>query len=157
MAQILTPPAPLDLSRGERSVFLAGSIEMGAAEHWQAEAERSLADMDLTVLNPRRHDWDSSWVQSTDNPQFRAQVQWELDALERATVIIFYFAADTRAPITLMELGLHARGGRALVCCPQGYWRKGNVDMVCQRYGVPRAGSLEELVVLARQALAGAV
>ena len=29
MARIVKPPAPLDLSPGERSVFLAGSIEMG--------------------------------------------------------------------------------------------------------------------------------
>ncbi len=138
-------------------MFLAGSIEMGAAEDWQARAARGLADLDVVLFNPRRDDWDSSWDQSEHDPRFRAQVQWEMDALERATVIIFYFAPGTRAPITLMELGLHARGGRALVCCPDGYWRKGNVDLVCERYEVPRAGSLEELLWRARQALCGAV
>lgn len=52
-------------------VFLAGSIEMGAAENWREKAERLLEDMPVVVLNLRRDDWDSSWKQTIDNPQFR--------------------------------------------------------------------------------------
>ena len=65
---------------------------------------------DVVVLNPRRVDWDSSWTQSIREPKFRGQVEWELDALERAQVIAMWFVPETRAPITLLELGLHARG-----------------------------------------------
>src|SRR5690606_37696079 len=71
MATILKPPTPLTLSPEPRSVFLAGSIEMGTAAPWQAEVERELASLDLAVLNPRRDDWDSSWRQSMDEPRFR--------------------------------------------------------------------------------------
>lgn len=62
--------APNELQDG-LSVFLAGSIEMGSAENWQARVERELADYDVLIFNPRRDDWDSSWVQSINNPRFR--------------------------------------------------------------------------------------
>lgn len=146
MARILKPPTPLTLAANERSVFLAGSIEMGRAEDWQMTVERALADLPVTILNPRRDEWDATWEQSIDNPPFRGQVEWELEAQERATVIAMYFAPSTRAPITLLELGLFARSGKAIVCCPPGYWRRGNVQVVCARYGVPLVAELEQLV-----------
>ena len=146
MARTLKPPAPLLLADGERSVFLAGSIEMGRAEPWQAAVEEALADLPVAVLNPRRDEWDATWVQSIDNPLFRGQVEWELDGLDRATVVAVYFAPTTQAPITLLELGLFARSGKLVVCCPAGYWRRGNVEVVCARFGVPLVQILSDLV-----------
>jgi hypothetical protein len=145
MARVVKPPAPLPRDLQTPSVFLAGSIEMGSAEDWQAQMERSLADLNVLILNPRRDEWDSSWVQSVDDPRFREQVEWELAGLERASVVAMYFAPHTKAPITLLELGLCARDGRAVVCCPADYWRRGNVEVVCRRYRVPLVGSLPEL------------
>jgi hypothetical protein len=153
MARVLKPPAPIALTEGERSVFLAGSIEMGRAEPWQAAVEQALAGLPVAVLNPRRDAWDASWVQSIDNPVFRAQVEWELEGLERASVVAMYFAPATQAPITLLELGLLARSGRLVVCCPPGFWRRGNVEVVCARYGAPMVGELNELVRAVRERL----
>src|ERR1700730_18425685 len=102
MARILKPPAPLDLAPGERSVFLAGSIEMGQAEPWQAAIEHALASDDVVILTPRRDEWDASWEQSIHNPQFRGQVEWELAGQELATVIAMYFAPATKAAIPLL-------------------------------------------------------
>ena len=133
-------------------MFLAGSIEMGLAERWQDRFEAALSQVDVTILNPRRAAWDTSWAQSIDNPEFRAQVEWELAAQERASLIAMYFAPATKAPITLLELGLFARSGRLVVCCPDGYWRKGNVEVVCARYGVPLVADLEALIERAVEA-----
>ena len=135
--------APHPYSTEKPIVFLAGSIEMGSARPWQQEAVAALSGVDATVLNPRRIDWDASWEQHADHPAFREQVAWELDGLERADVVLFYFDPETKSPVSLMELGLvHAR--RVVVACPEGYWRKGNVDMVCERYGIPRFERLED-------------
>ncbi len=153
MARVLKPPAPLDLAAGERSVFLAGSIEMGRAEPWQAALEQALADLPIVILNPRRDAWDASWEQSIDNPAFRGQVEWELEAQERATLIAMYFAPATKAPVTLLELGLFARSGKLVVCCPAGFWRRGNVEVVCARHGVPLVAGLPELVQAVRRRL----
>jgi hypothetical protein len=138
--------APNKLDFKGLSVFLCGSIEMGSAINWQTYVIEKLKDLDITVLNPRRDDWDSSWVQSIDNPQFREQVEWELEAQEKADVIVIYFDKDTKSPITLLELGLFVRSGKLIVCCPEGFWRKGNVDIVCKKYNVTQVDSLDKLV-----------
>ncbi len=145
MAHILKPPSPLELGKEMRSVFLAGSIEMGRAAPWQAAVEQELADEDVLILNPRRDEWDDTWEQSIHHAQFRGQVEWELAAQELATVIAIYFAPDTKAPITLLELGLCARSGKAIVCWPPGFWRRGNVEIVCARYAIPLVESLAAL------------
>ncbi len=119
---------------------------MGTAEDWQSALVRSLNGDSGTILNPRRDDWDSTWGQSIDNSQFRQQVEWELEAQELADCIAVYFSPGTTSPITLMELGLFAHKAPAMVvCCPEGFFRKGNVDIVCKRYGIPQAKGLEEL------------
>jgi len=128
-------------------VFLGGSIEMGLAEPWQERLVELFKDTDLRFLNPRRTEWNSSWVQEASNPQFAQQVNWELDALDYSDLIVFYFDPNTKSPITLMELGLYAASGKVIiVCCPDGFWRKGNVEIVCQRHNVTLVNSFDELV-----------
>jgi hypothetical protein len=152
-ARVLKPPASLTDLPASPSVFLAGSIESGTAEDWQAEVERALTDLDVVILNPRRDEWDAAWDQSIDNPRFREQVEWELAGLERAAIVAMYFAPSTKAPISLLELGLCARNRRTVVCCPAGYWRRGNVEVVCRRYDVPLVQSLPELIAEVRSRL----
>jgi hypothetical protein len=128
------------------NVFLGGSIEMGLAEPWQERLVELFKDADIRFLNPRRDDWDSSWVQEASNPEFSQQVNWELDALEYSDLIVFYFDPNTKSPITLMELGLYAASGKVIVCCPDGFWRKANVEIVCQRHNVTLVNNFDELV-----------
>lgn len=127
-------------------IFLAGSIEMGQAENWQEKVEKFLNKdefKDCIILNPRRTDWDSSWGQSIKNPQFYEQVIWEIDCQERADIVFMYFSPGTKSPITLLELGLFARLNKLIVVCPEGFWRKGNVDIVCNTYNIPLYDNLE--------------
>ena len=133
---ILKPPTALEIPATARVVFLAGSIEMGAAEDWQSTLTSALGEH-LTVLNPRREEWDASWRQSIDEPKFREQVEWELDGLDRADVIAMWFAGGTKSPITLLELGLHARGGKLIIGCPPEFWRRGNIEVVSARCKIP--------------------
>lgn len=141
-------PGSYHAYREKTSVFLAGSIEMGAAEEWQKEVVAGLQGTEALVLNPRREQWKPGWEQSINNPTFREQVEWELKALEDADIILVYYSPNTKAPITMLELGLHARTtpGKIIVCCPEGFWRKGNVDIVCQRYGVQQIETLPALI-----------
>lgn len=127
-------------------IFLGGSIEMGAAEQWQERLVKNFEDTSVRFLNPRRDDWDSTWTQEASNPQFSEQVNWELDALEYSDLIVFYFDPNTKSPITLMELGLVAGCGKVIVCCPDGFWRKGNVEIVCQRYDITLVHTFDDLV-----------
>lgn len=138
-------PHTIELSNG-KTVFLAGSIAQDKASLWQDEVVECLKGIDGTILNPRRSEWDSTWKQEIRNNSFREQVDWELDALAAADIILMYFDVHTQSPITLLELGLFATSKKLIVCCPEGFWRKGNVDIVCDRYQIEQVGSLARLI-----------
>lgn len=152
MSTIFKPPTkPEELN--QPVVFLAGSIEMGVAEPWQAQVEEMLQDLDITILNPRRAEWDSSWDQKMENEAFRGQVEWELNGQDRADVIAMYFDPNTKSPISLLELGLYASSGKLIVCCEDGFWRKGNVDIVCAKYQIPVYDKLNKFMDAVRERL----
>lgn len=137
---------PQKIPEEGRFLFLGGTIDMGVSDDWQAEVTESLKETNWAILNPRRESWDSSWEQKIDNAEFREQVEWELEGLERAETVLLYFAPDSKSPISLLELGLFARTKKLLVVCPEGFWRKGNIDIVCARYGIAQLGSLEKAI-----------
>jgi hypothetical protein len=128
------------------SIFLAGAIDQGQAIDWQKKVARALDNYNVLILNPRRDDWDSSWVQSIDNPEFKQQVTWELDAQDNADMIVFVFTKDSKAPITFLEFGLYAPGKDSLVCAEEGFYRQGNLDIVCERYNIPIYHNLDEMI-----------
>jgi hypothetical protein len=73
--------------------------------------------------------------------------------LDAADIVIMYLAPGTRSPVSLIELGLCARSGRLRVCCPAGFWRRGNVEVVCLRNHVPLFETLDDLIADLRAAI----
>ncbi|KAF2818161.1 hypothetical protein CC86DRAFT_239237, partial [Ophiobolus disseminans] len=137
---------PSEISPKRISLFTAGSIEMGAAVPWQNRLIEHLKHLPITISNPRKDSWDPKVDVKSHDVKFKMQVEWELEALKRATVICFFYDVDTISPVTLMELGLWANSGKVIVCCGGKYWRSGNVDIVCDRYNIPRVDSFEMLI-----------
>lgn len=120
---------------------------MGAAEEWQSSVIKSLSEYDeLVIFNPRRDDWDSSWTQRMSDPNFKEQVDWELNMLDICDMIVMYFDPATKSPISLLELGLYAQSKKLQVICPDSFWKKGNVEVVCERYGIDLYNSLPEFI-----------
>ena len=142
---IYTPPDNISKrSRSKTCVFLAGSIEMGTATEWQNEIGEFLTNVGgFHVFNPRRPDWDNGIKQEYSDPRFYQQVNWELNALEQSDIILMYFDPETKSPISLLEFGLYAQTGKLRVICPDNFWKKGNVDIVCDRYNIRMLTSLE--------------
>jgi len=147
MKTILPPQV---IKPSDVSVFLAGTIDMGNSIDWQqkfidkANTEEALGN--VIVFNPRRASWDHSWAQTIENAQFSEQVNWELDAMESADVILLFIEGNSKSPISMMELGLFADSGKLMVCCEEGFWRKGNIDIICQRKGIDQCKTFDELV-----------
>lgn len=132
-------------------IFLAGTIDMGNSHDWQKDIIDLLVDRfgdEIIILSPRRDDWDSSWEQRIDNPKFAEQVNWELEMIELSDHVYMHFEKDSKSPITLLELGLIAAEApeKLMVHCPDGFYRKGNVDIVCKRYGVKQLKNHEDVV-----------
>lgn len=141
-----SPPAPVPADAPRPWLFLGGSIDLGEAEDWQTRVIASLGVRAGTILNPRREDWDESWVEDTQAEPFRTQVLWELEHLARADRILIYFAPESKAPVSLIEFGLHAASGRLEVVCPQSFWRAGNVRLVCERMRIPLFDTLGDWI-----------
>ena len=149
--QVIYPTNKIPANEDQSTkLFLAGSIEQGKAEEWQSRMIEDLksftSDVNieskntvkkkLTIFNPRRPDWNPNLPQEALNEVLRNQITWELDHLEMSDVICLYLDPKTTSPISLLELGLHMRSRKLLVCCPPGFYRKANIDITCQKYGV---------------------
>lgn len=140
----VTIHTPNTLVRQPIRVFLAGSIDNGAAVDWQKEITRRLTNLfedddkvDLEIYNPRNDDWDPSIDPTSDDPALQYQVRWELEALDKADIIAMYIAPNSKSPITLLELGVHAKGNRLVVFCPDKFYRSINVRLTSDWYMVP--------------------
>lgn len=132
--QIIKAPSHEPPHAHNKTLFLAGSTT-----DWRPTLIASLADQpQLTIYDPVRPDWDAAtWREDVTCAPFREQTEWELERQEAADVVVVYFDPGTRAPVSLLEFGLCAKEeGKALVVCPEGYWKRGNVQVVCQRYGI---------------------
>ncbi|KAF2112493.1 hypothetical protein BDV96DRAFT_454669, partial [Lophiotrema nucula] len=139
-------PPDTPVYQNELSLFLAGSIEMGKAIAWQRDMCNRMQHLPITIANPRRGYWDPKAKPQPNDEGFRRQVQWELAALEKADVICFFFDVKTMSPVTMMELGLWAKSKKIVVCCGDGFWRRGNVHITCERYEVPCVDDYSEMV-----------
>lgn len=151
-----TPEVTMVPDFSKPGIFLGGSIEMGRAEDWQAEMVTKFDFNTINVFNPRRENWDSTWEQSIENRNFYKQVTWELDMIQAADCVVMVFKPETQSPISLLELGLIAGANgqgalnKMIINCPEGFWRKGNVDVVAQRYHIPVINDHDEFVSEAR-------
>jgi len=154
MTKVIVAPSKEDVEEGI-SVFLAGTIDMGPSKDWQAYLAKKIirATDNVVIFNPRRDSWDSSWEQTTKNEEFVEQVSWELEHLEKVDYIFMYFAPDSKSPISLLELGAFADRGNMIVCCPPEFYRSGNVEIFCNRYGVQFFNNLYDAVEELRQVL----
>ena len=132
--------------RGDKTVFLAGSTNKVEEGDWRERLTTSLSELPITIYNPHRTDWDSSWRESVDFMPYREQTEWELNKQDEADIVAFYFHPETMAAVSLLELGLCARvPGKAVVLCPEGYWKRGNVHIVCERLGIEMVDGVDGL------------
>ncbi|KAF2629714.1 hypothetical protein BU25DRAFT_388940 [Macroventuria anomochaeta] len=158
-AVIYKPPTRTPITTP--SVILYGSIEPStpSSPDWQTHLSTSLSDLPITIINPVCEAWDSTWVEDISDVRFKEQAEWEMDHAKVADVIAFYFKPGTLTPVSLLELGMYAAMyegmGKVAVCAPQGFYKRGNVQIVCGRFGVELVGTLEELEKAVRVRLLG--
>lgn len=156
MADVILPPSRLNGKPNTVRVFLAGAIDMGKAAPWQNQVIADFEDTNaVTFFNPRREDWDASWTQTLDNPQFVEQVNWELDYIERAHIVFMYFPGTSVAPISLLEFGLCIGLDKILIVAAEPeYHRRGNLAVMCDRAGITLHSTLESATLELEDVLA---
>jgi rhodanese-related sulfurtransferase len=126
-------------------IFLAGSIDNGEADNWQDNIIEELFnwsnikdDDNIVILNPRREDWNKDIDPTQRSPYLISQINWELRGMEASDIILFYFTKDSKAPISLLELGLNInkKNKKIIVYCEEGFYRQINIEETCKRYNV---------------------
>ena len=121
--------APHDYPTDAPIIFLGGAIDQGRAPNWQRELVLALAGQHLTLLNPRRDDWDSGASEDT----VKEQIIWEHNAQCASTLNVYAFPTGTTAPVTMLELGLFgARNpSSTVVWMDPGFYRSLNIEVSC--------------------------
>ncbi len=124
------------------TIFLAGTIDMGNSENWQAALVETFSSSEgrYILYNPRRDTFTST------PEEMEYQVNWELDHLEKSQIIIMNILGSSNSPVTLLEMGLFMKSGKLLVACEPDYYRHANVLLTCARYNVPLYSSLKALM-----------
>ena len=128
---------------GFTKVFLAGTIDMGNSADWQSDLKKWFSERNgrYLLFNPRRNRWNGG-----ADGEMEYQVKWELEHLEKADYIIMNILGTSKSPVSLLEMGLHARSGKLYVACEPEYYRYDNVRITCEYYGVPLYTSLDEMM-----------
>jgi hypothetical protein len=152
MATVVKAPNPYNTNL-QYSIFMAGAIDMGQARAWSSEVVEALSDIDVLLLDPRRDDWSDDWEQCETCEPFATQVNWELDSLDACDMCIFVFTADSKAPITFLELGLFGAGKPAMICAEKGFYRTGNLQIVARRFNIPIYDNLDDMLTDLRETL----
>lgn len=125
---ILTPESTSQ-SLHNKSIFLAGAIDLGKAVDWQSELAPLLSKNGWIVFNPRKETWIEEKISLV------RQIKWELERIQAANYILFYLPATSTAPISLLELGLVLGLGKpVIVCCEPDYYRYTNVVLTFNSY-----------------------
>lgn len=125
-------------SASARSLFLAGPSPRGRGEHdWRkaALAHLDAAGFDGTVYLPLPR--DGLYRPDYDHA---AQIDWELEYLETAAVIVFWIPRDlTALPgfTTNVEFGRFSRSGRAVLGYPRGAPKMRYLHHLAERDEVP--------------------
>ena len=118
----------LDYTR--HRVYLAGSTK---GINWQHTFIQKLSGLDVDVFNPRTNLTDGLFG-------------WEIDHLNVATVIALYFDPKDPSPSGLLTLGMFAKTDRLIVCCPNTFHKKGDVDIICEREDIHTVETLDLLI-----------
>jgi len=128
-----------------RSLFLAGPSPRGKGEYdWRRDACEHLAHIgfDGAVFIPLPRDG----VYHADYDH-TAQIDWELEHLERAGVIVFWIPRDLETLpgfTTNVEFGCFSRSGRAFLGYPPAAPRMRYLHHIAVLDGVPVFHTLEE-------------
>lgn len=137
-------PEDIANDRSFTKVFLAGTIDMGNSRDWQMDLYNNFSQIGgkYILFNPRQENWDASRPGEMDY-----QVKWELDHLEEADMVIMYILGTSKSPISLLEMGLHARSGKMVVICERDFYRYDNVRITCDYYDVPLYEDLDTFLI----------
>lgn len=136
---VYTSEAALPAANSDKElIFLAGSMGEDAQGTWRDRISNDLSDK-FHFLDPTCHNHAS-----LDADGMKKHIQWELEAMELADIILLRFLPDAESPISLVELGLYTFSKKLIVVCPEGFYKYNYLNVLCEKYATPFLANLEE-------------
>jgi hypothetical protein len=68
-------------------------------------------------------------------------------------MITLFFQPNIIFPISLMELDLYTKNKKLIICYFEGFWRKGNIQIVCKIFRISFIEIKEKLTELIKKRL----
>jgi 8-oxo-dGTP pyrophosphatase MutT (NUDIX family) len=136
------------------SVYLAGPTPRHAEVcSWRPRALQLLESMayDGVVFIPESQDGQR-------RGDYDRQMAWELDAMRRADLILFWVPAEREtlpAYTTRIEFGLQVNSGKIILGIPQDAYKTHYMEQLAKKYRIAVYGTLEETVKAALTTLSG--
>lgn len=121
-------------SSNKVTIFLAGTIEMGAGIKWHRQVAEQIYHVlsakikdnakmpELEFYNPRR---TKDFTPEMETPQ----IKWEQEHLASADYIFMYIQPDSKSPISLLEFGEFIKSGKLYVYCEPTFYRYSNLAL----------------------------
>ncbi|ADV51145.1 hypothetical protein Celal_3901 [Cellulophaga algicola DSM 14237] len=138
---VFTSQAELPIKEtDQRYIFLAGSMAPNQSVNWRTQVVKSLPNS-YQFLDPTNEHHDT-----LNALQMKKHVEWELDAMAMADIVLLNFLPNALSPISLVELGLYASFKKLYVVCPKAFYKSSYVVTLCERYHTPTFKTLQEAI-----------
>lgn len=128
---------PSRTSRHAPVISLTGPISSKRERCWQLPVAEDLRARGFQVRTPLEKRWLSEWLEHTGEPVFQRNVASNFQDLDESDEILMHFTEDSLAPTSLLQFGRYVHSGKLTVSCERGFWRRGNLEIMCGLYGVP--------------------
>ncbi|KAF2270342.1 hypothetical protein CC78DRAFT_451341, partial [Lojkania enalia] len=102
-----------------------------------------LSDLSITIFDQRSSDWHQTQRLGNSHTSSKKYLSWKLACLEEADVIALYLQPVLISSSDMLELRIYSSSGKLVVCCPEGLWRRGDVEIVCQDFASGDNGKAE--------------
>jgi nucleoside 2-deoxyribosyltransferase len=137
-----------------KSLYLAGPTPRETTvSSWRPQALHLLESFgyDGVVFLPESQD-------GTRSGDYDRQVEWELEAMRRSDMILFWVPAEREtlpAYTTRVEFGLQVHSGKAILGIPQDAFKTRYMEQLAKKYRLAAHHTLEETVEAALATLGG--
>ena len=128
-----------------KSLYLAGPTPRDATvASWRPEALQLLKSLGYggVIFLPESQD-------RTRNGDYNQQIEWELEAMRRSDVLLFWVPAEKDllpAYTTRIEFGLQVHTGKVVLGIPQDAFKTHYMERLAKKYRIAAHGTLEETV-----------
>ena len=134
-----------------KSIFLAGpSPRSESVPSWRPEALRLLNELGFkgTVFVPEDEDgWAKYSPEAKANFSYDHQVEWELEALHSATVVVFWVPREVETLpgfVTNVEFGLFVSRRNVVLGFPPDAQKMNYLSSIAKLHFIPQHSTLED-------------